>query len=56
MKTLDLGNNEALSTGIAKTESGYLALTLTQSKTFKTEKGAIAWLAKRGYKADGTRF
>lgn len=48
MNKLDLGNNEALSTGIAKNSDGtYTALTFTQSKTFKTVKGAEKWLAKR---------
>lgn len=48
MKTLDLGNNETLSTGITKNSDGtYTALTYTQSKTFKTAKGAEKWLAKR---------
>jgi hypothetical protein len=55
MQTLTLGNNETLSTGVFPSESGWTALTLTQSKSFKTVKGAIAWLAKRGYNADGTK-
>ena len=48
MTILDLGNNETLSTGIAKNSDGtYTALTFSQSKTFKTIKGAEKWLAKR---------
>lgn len=48
MTTLDLGNNETLSTGITKNSDGtYTGLTFTQSKTFKTAKGAEKWLAKR---------
>lgn len=48
METLDLGNNEALSTGITKNLDGtYTAMTFTQSKTFKTAKGAEKWLEKR---------
>lgn len=48
MTTLDLGNNETLSTGITKNSDGtYTALTFTQSKTFKTVRGAEKWLAKR---------
>ena len=48
MTTLDLGNNEVLSTGITKNSDGtYTALTFTQSKTFKTVKGAERWLTKR---------
>jgi hypothetical protein len=52
----DLGNNESVATGYAKNSDGtFTALTNVQSKTFKTERGAVAWLAKRGYNADGTR-
>ena len=48
MKTLDLGNNESISTGIDENSDGtFTALTFTQSKTFKTLKGAQKWLAKR---------
>jgi len=48
MTKLDLGNNETLSTGINKNlDDTYTALTFTQSKTFKTVKGAEKWLAKR---------
>lgn len=53
MKTHNFGNNEILSTGITADGSGFLAMTLTQSKTFKTFKGAERWLAARGYKANG---
>lgn len=49
MATVDLGNNETLSTGITKNSDGtFTALTFTQSKTFKTAKGAEKWLEKRG--------
>lgn len=48
MKTLDLGSNESLVSGVAKNSDGtYTALTFTQSKTFKTLNGAKKWLAKR---------
>jgi hypothetical protein len=57
MKTLDLGNNEEKSRGMAKMPSGeYLALTYSQSKTFKTEAGAIKWLAQKGLKPNGDRI
>lgn len=47
MKTLDLGNNETLSTGINNNNDGtFTALTFTKSQTFKTLKGAQKWLAK----------
>ena len=56
MKTYDMGNNETKSTGIAANADGtFPALTLSQSKTFKTRKGAERWLARRGYNADGSR-
>jgi hypothetical protein len=52
----DMGNNETLSTGINALPDGtFLALTLTASKSFKTERGAVRWLDARGYRADGTR-
>lgn len=48
MQTLNQGNNEQISRGIVQTEGGFLALTFTQSKEFKTRAGAVKWLAKRG--------
>lgn len=48
MKDLNLGNNEKISQGIHKNNDGtFTALTFTQSKTFKTERGAKKWLEKR---------
>jgi len=48
MTTLELGNNETLSSGITKNSDGsYTAMTFTQSKTFKTLKGAERWLQAR---------
>lgn len=52
----DLGNNETVSTGYQHTEQGYLCLTRTESKWLKTERGAIAWLNRRGYDAQGRRI
>lgn len=48
MQTLNQGNNEQISRGIVQTEGGFLALTFTQSKEFKTYSGALKWLTKRG--------
>jgi len=45
-ETLDLGNNETVSRGIYEVPEGFLAMTFTKSKTFKTRKGAERWLAK----------
>jgi len=48
MKTLDLGNNETLSRGIAQHFDGtYTAMSYTQSRDFKTLKGAQKWLARQ---------
>lgn len=45
---IDLGNNEEISRGITKNSDGtFTAMTFTQSKTFKTLKGAQKWMAKR---------
>ena len=45
---IDLGNNESLTRGVFKNSDGtYTALTFSQSKTFKTQAGAIKWLAAR---------
>lgn len=53
--TLEL-STKTLSTGIFPQADGtYLAMTLTQSKTLKTRKGAEKWLESRGYNADGSR-
>ncbi len=48
MKTLDIGNGETISSGITKNSDGtFTAMTFTQSKTFKTLKGAERWLARK---------
>jgi len=48
---------EGLSVGIAPEADGtYLALTATASRSFRTVKGAAAWLARRGYSPTGTRL
>lgn len=48
MNTIETGNNEQISSGLAEVEGGFMALTFTQSKMFKTRAAAIKWLAKRG--------
>lgn len=46
--TLNLGNNESLTRGVFKNNDGtFTAMTFTQSKEFKTQKGAERWLAQR---------
>lgn len=46
-KTIDLGNGESMSRGVFETPDGWLALTFTQSKMFKTKAGAERWLARK---------
>ena len=48
MRTIETGNGEKLSSGITKNSDGtFTAMTFTQSKTFKTQKGAEKWLARK---------
>ena len=57
MKTLDLGNNESASIAITNNNDGtFTAMTYSASKEFKTFKGAVKWLAKRGFDQNGTRI
>lgn len=45
---INLGNNESISRGITRNADGtFTAVTFSASKTFKTQAGAIRWLAKR---------
>lgn len=45
--TLDTGNNESLVRGVFDNGDGtFTAMTYSQSKTFKTSKGAERWLAR----------
>jgi len=54
MKVQNQGNNESLSCGVnANSDGTFTALTFSQSKTFKTEKGAIKWIEKIGYNKNG---
>ncbi len=47
-KTVALGNNESVSRGVFPQADGtFLAMTFTTSKTFKTQAGALRWLAAR---------
>lgn len=55
MHVQDQGNNETICRGISELRGLFTALTFSQSKTFKTRKGAEKWLAERGYNADGSR-
>ena len=56
LKEHDFGNNESRVTGIGHDQDGFTALTLSESKRFKTLKGAIEWLARRGYSPTGERL
>jgi hypothetical protein len=55
MHTQDQGNNEMIIRGIFELHGKFIALTFSESKTFKSRKGAEAWLSRRGYNADGSR-
>jgi len=47
-QTIDLGNNESASCGVYPQGDGsFLAMTFTQSKSFKTRKGAERWLERK---------
>jgi len=47
MKTVDMGNNETISRGIANNDDGtFLAMTFTKSKDFKSLKAAEKWMDK----------
>lgn len=47
METINLGNNESVSRGVFKNSNGtFTAMTFTKSQTFKTERGATAWLKR----------
>ena len=48
MKTLNTGNNESLVKGVfANNDGTFTAVAFTQSKTFKTAKGANKWMQAR---------
>jgi hypothetical protein len=48
MRTISLGNNEVVSSGITANSDGtFTAMTFAASKTFRTLKGAQRWLAIR---------
>ena len=54
---LDLGNNELLTRGLfPQSDGSFIAMTYTESRDFKTQAGALAWLADRGLDAAGNRL
>ena len=56
-RVMDLGNNESATIGLVPQADGtFLALTFTESKTFKSERGAVAWLARRRTAPNGSRI
>jgi hypothetical protein len=45
---IGLGNNETVSSGVfAQDDGSFLAMTCTESKTFKTRNGAERWHARK---------
>lgn len=52
--TQDMGNNESLTRGLfPQAGGGFISMTFSESKTFKTRAGAERWLAVRGLDASG---
>jgi hypothetical protein len=47
-QTIDLGNNEQITRAIVPNADGFLALTFTRSKQFKTRTSAVNWLTGHG--------
>lgn len=48
MKTIDLGNNESASRGVFPQADGtFLAMTFSESRTFRTRAAADRWFAKK---------
>jgi len=46
--SISLGNNEAISRSITPNNDGtFTAVTFSTSKTFKSYKGAVKWMAAR---------
>lgn len=57
MKTLETGNGESLVCGVVRNIDGtFTALTYTTSRTFKTQRGATEWLARKGFDSSGNRI
>lgn len=54
--TQDQGNGETISRGVYELHGRFTALTFSESKTFKTRKGAVEWLQRRGYDENGRAF
>lgn len=55
MKITDFGNNEQMGRGIVQVGKTYVAMTFTQTRTFKTLDGAVKFLAKFGLNQYGER-
>lgn len=41
---------------VADTDGTFLAMTRVESRNFKSRAAAEKWLARLGYRADGTKF
>ncbi len=55
--TQDMGNNESLTRGLFPQANGeFLAMTFSESKTFKSRVGAVCWLAVRGLDEAGRKI
>lgn len=56
MTKQDVGNGETMIRGVSKLHGRFTAHTFSQTKTFKTRKGAVSWLRHRGYDENGARL
>lgn len=52
----DQGDGSTVAAGYEPDRGCFVAMTRAESQDFKTERGAIAWLARRGYDANGKRI
>lgn len=52
----DTGDGSTVATGYEADRGCFVAMTRAESQDFKTERGAITWLARRGYSANGERI
>ncbi len=57
MRNIELGNNEVACCGLVlETDGTFTGITFSQSKSFKTFKGAEKWLASKGFSVNGARL
>lgn len=52
----DFGNNETMGRGIVEVSGSFVAMTFTETRTFKTLNGAIRFLKRHGLGRFGNRI